>query len=315
MPKAAGLRHTPGRMKEVPPEMPEMNYVPTPNPEKKVAQGARIIYKLKNNKSGDLHVDGRANNVWNPRFDNGKDEDGKTRPKGGWDSLRLLEGVYTPWVSEQQNMRFIDKEYIRFNIRSLVFKNAKEFCIATVPMSKVAYVEFCENHPQNIASRSTSLTGKHLFFKYDPAVIEAEMLKEEMLVIDAIQKANAVSEGEMRKHCAYIGINPNDTFGTPKTEAGMRREYLVYAKRNPKQFMKDIGTPVLEVAYLISKGIMDGHIDLGRQPNMAYWSHGGGFICVIPKTETAVSYLQQYAMLPQAESKDFLDKLNKLGQV
>jgi hypothetical protein len=62
-----------------------------------------------------------------------------------------------------------------------------------------------------------------------------------------------------------------DELGRPKTEDGVRREYILAAKRNPSLFQSSVGSKEVEVSYMVKKAILDSLIDLGKHNNTAYF--------------------------------------------
>jgi hypothetical protein len=86
----------------------------------------------------------------------------------------------------------------------------------------------------------------------------------------------------------------------------------LYAEAQPNKFMQSAGSKEVEVAYVVKKAILDSKIDLGAKKGSAYWSENGGFICRIPTDSNPQEYLVEFAMLPQDESKAFLEQLKKL---
>ena len=115
----------------------------------------------------------------------------------------------------------------------------------------------------------------------------------------------------MRKHAKFLGIRLINELGEPKSEEGIRREYVVYASRNPEYFNKTKGTQDVEISWLVSKAINDALIDVGGVDGRITWSNGGGKICFIPNGENANQYLTNLAMTNTAEGIAFKEQLQK----
>jgi hypothetical protein len=112
----------------------------------------------------------------------------------------------------------------------------------------------------------------------------------------------------MRKHALYLGIPMIDSVGEPLTEGGLKVKYRQYANSNPKYFLTSLDMPEVEVNYLVKKAIGDARIDIGRQPNTAYWADGG-LITKIPISQTAQKYLVDFALGNSDAGKEFLEML------
>jgi hypothetical protein len=77
--------------------------------------------------------------------------------------------------------------------------------------------------------------------------------------------------------------------------------------------MISAGSKEVEIAYTVKKALLDNKIDVSVKKGSAYWSNDGGFICKIPSNVKPQAYLVEYAMLPQDESKAFLEQLKKFN--
>lgn len=283
---SVGLRHT-NRPQISSNETAHKEYVPQPAA---INLGVKnVIFRLVNkDRKGGLNIDGIAFNIMNP----------KTKKL---DTLRLLTGVYTPWQSEQTNLT--DK-YVERNRRSLKF--VSHTCI--IPETDTAALEFAKNCPSNIESASFAKGSKFSFYEYNPAKQAEEEAKKRQLRREAIKVAGKQDDDKVRKHGAYLGIQPFDLMGLPKSIVALRNEYEDYADANPDKFIASLNSPEVEVAWLIKKALVDNKIDLGRQPNSAYWANGN-FITKIVNPSKAIDSLLEFALLPSPESIAFREQL------
>lgn len=253
------------------------------------------IFKLvSNTRKGGVHVPG-IDDVINPQT-------------GKMERIRLLSGVDTIWLKEQKD---VTPEYARNNLRSLSFLRGTK--ILRIPEWDTTALEFARITRHNIGSPSNK-TGSHFeFYEYNPAREQEEMLKREELEIEMAILAKGMDAEKMRKHAAFLGLRLIDDLGMPKTDDGIRREYIVYAKRQPEYFQRTVDSREVEYAWLIKRAIIDGKIEIGREPGRVYWANGGGLIGSYAKSENPEKYLLNLALTNSEEGRIFKERLQQLG--
>lgn len=253
-----------------------------------------IFKLLANTRKGGVHVPG-VDDVINPAT-------------GKMERIRLLSGVDTIWVKEQKD---ITPEYVRNNMRSLTFVRGTK--ILRIPEWDTTALEFARITRHNVGS-SSNKTGSHFeFYEYNPAREQEEMFKREALELEMAILAKEMPAEKMRKHAAFLGIRLIDDLGLPKTDDGLRREYMVYAKRNPEYFQKTKDSKEIDIMWMIKRGILDSKIEIGREPGKIYWSNGGGLIGVMSKQDTPEKYLLNLALTNTQEGEAFRDQLKKIS--
>ena len=142
---------------------------------------------------------------------------------------------------------------------------------------------------------------------------EKEAFEKESFEIEMILAAKEAKFEEMKKHAAFLGIRMVTELGEPKTEDGIRREYVIAAKRNPLYFKQTLGSPEIEVSWLVKKAIGESLIDIGREPGKVFWTNGGGFVGVYPLTESPERYLTNLALTNSEDGKRFKEQLQKIS--
>jgi hypothetical protein len=249
------------------------------------------IYKLSDTKkNGKYHMEG-IDDVWNPA-------------KNRMERIRLLRGYPSIWVEDQKGL---EKAFVESNRRSLIFDRR----ILRIPEYDTAAIEYLDLCNANVDNPNKKGTRKLTFFQWNP-LRQAEVERAKRVAkIEAIKFASSVSDEDMRKHCNYLGILFNDELGMPKSNEALRNDYELYAESQPNKFMRSAGSKEVEVAYAVKKAIIDNKIDLTVKRGSAYWAGDGGFICKIPATSKPQAYLVEFAMMPQDESKAFLEQLKK----
>ena len=250
------------------------------------------VFKLTDTgKKGKYHMEG-IDDVWDP--------DKKKMVR-----VRLLRGFPSIYMEDQKNL---EPQFISSNRRSLVF----DARILRVPDYDTTAIEFLQKCNSNVDNPHKKGTRKLTFFEWNPQRQAEVERKKRLDRIEAIKFATMASVEDMRKHANYLGINANDDLGFPKSDDAMRNDYELYAESQPNKFMQSAGSKEVEVAFVVKRAILDSKIDLTAKAGSAYWANDGGFICKIPTGVRPQDYLVEYAMLPQEESKQFLNQLKKL---
>ena len=251
------------------------------------------IFKLINRtRRGGVHVPG-IDDVINPAT-------------GKMERVRLLSGVDTIWVKEQKD---ITPEYVRNNLRSLSFVRGTK--ILRIPEWDTTALEFARITRHNVGSASNKTGSQFEFYEYDPAREQEELFKREALELEMAILAKEMPADKMRKHAAFLGLRLIDDLGMPKTDDGLRREYMVYAKRNPDYFQRTKDSKEIDIMWLIKRAILDSKIEIGREPGKIYWSNGGGLIGVMSKQDTPEKYLLNLALTNSQDGEAFRDQLQK----
>jgi len=253
------------------------------------------IFKLINRtRRGGVHVPG-IDDVINPAT-------------GKMERVRLLSGVDTIWVKEQKD---ITPEYVTNNLRSLSFVRGTK--ILRIPEWDTTALEFASITRHNVGSASNKTGSQFEFYEYDPAREQEELFKREALELEMAILAKEMPSDKMRKHAAFLGIRLIDDLGMPKTDDGLRREYMVYAKRNPDYFQKTKDSKEIDIMWMIKRAILDSKIEIGREPGKIYWSNGGGLIGVMSKQDTPEKYLLNLALTNSQDGQAFRDQLQKIA--
>lgn len=252
-----------------------------------------VIFKLcDNTKQGGVHIHG-VDDVVNP----------VTKVV---ERIRCLSGIESIWMKDQKNL---DADYIKNNQRTFSFyRGAKILRIPKTDKSGLEFLTIC-NH--NIGNPRRKTGSRFEFYEYNPAKQQEEALKKEMLEIEMAIQASKVEVEAMRKHANYLGIQAFDEFGIPKTDEGIRKEYIISAKRNPVRFKKTLNSKEVEVSYLIRRAIAENLIDLGGHSGNVTWG-AGGYIARIPTGRNTHEYLVELALNSTSEDgKRFLDQLQQ----
>lgn len=260
-----------------------------------VAEQEFVVFKLcDNTKQGGVHIHG-VDDVINPK-------------NGSVERIRCLLGVESIWMKDQKDL---PADYIKANQRTFSFYRGAK--ILRVPKSDKSGLEFLSLCNHNIGNPKRKTGSRYEFFEYNPAKQQEEALKKEMLEIEMAIQASKEPVESMRKHANYLGIQAVDEFGIPKSDDGIRKEYIITAKRSPERFKKSLNSKEVEVLYLIKKAISENLIDLGGHSGDVRWSAGGA-VCRVPVGRNTYEFLVELALNSTSEDgKRFLSQLQDMA--
>jgi len=249
-----------------------------------------VIFKLRNAPNGKVHLDG-IDDVYDP----------ETK---GMRRIRLLRGVAEIWQDKQEK---IDPKYVDKNRISLTFIQGGLILDERKDAHIIKAAELMNANDDN----PYKLPGKkRAFYKWDPAAQEKEAFEKELLEIEVVELAMSQSIEKMKKHALFLNVNITDERGDIRSEQGIKVLYVRKAKEDPKKFKETLDSPEVEIKYVLRRAIIDGKLDIST--TAIKWAKGGQ-ICKLPHGREALDYLVEFALLPQDESKDFLDRLQKMA--
>lgn len=234
-------------------------------------------------------------------------DDVKHPTTGKVERMRLLRGIESIWLKDQKD---VTKEYADKNAVSLKFERGTR--IMRVRNTDENVIEFLFRTNLNIGNLDRVKGTKVEIYCYDSAAAEKEAFAKEEFELEMAIQAKQADPAEMRKHAAFLGIRLVTDIGEPKTDDGVRRDYVMYAKRNPEYFKKTFKTEETELAWLVRKAIADTLIDVNTEPGKISWSRGGGIIASIPQSRNAQEYLTELAMTNTKEGREFKEQLKKI---
>ncbi len=237
-------------------------------------------------------------------------DDVKNPKTGGTERIRLLNGVDTIWVREQKDL---PKDYEKTNwVELRFFRNQKMMRIPADNKSALEFVRMCNSNVGN----PNRIQGKGIrqeFYEYDAAIAETEAFERETLEVEMAMLAKNAKSDEMKKHASFLGISmANALTGEPKSDDGIRREYVIYAKRNPEYFEQTLKSPSVEIAWLVRKAIGEGLIEIGREPGKAFWAKNGGYIGTYPQGQNPHNFLIDLAQMTTKDGIEFKEQLKQV---
>lgn len=232
-------------------------------------------------------------------------------PKTGrTERIRLLRGVDSLWMKEQKDL---PKDYEKTNWVELRFFRGQK--MMRVPASNTTALEFVRICNSNIGNpnRIQGAGGRNEFYEYDSAVAENEAFERDNMEIEMAILAKQATLADMKKHASFLGISMINSVGEPKSENGIRTEYMIYAKRNPDYFQQTLKSPAIEISWMIKKAISESLIDIGREPGKVFWAKDGGYIGVYPQNQNAQDFLIDLAQMNTEDGLRFKEQLKQVA--
>jgi hypothetical protein len=255
-----------------------------------------LILKLVDSKrKGRVHIDG-IDDIFNP-------ETKKT------ERIWLLNGVESIYQKDLTEI-LKDKDFVKNNRRSLLFEGG----ICRIPNWDTNAIEFARKCRHFIDNPDRKTGSKLEFFEWNPKRQAEAAMNKRIKKVEAMKNALAADVDKMRKHALYLGVSFVDELGEPKTEDGIRNDYVLKDEENPENFLETFDDKRVDISYLVKQAIKDAKIDLGKQKDSVYWANGG-FIAKVPASRTAQEFLVELAMSHTDEGKIFLDQLKENTKV
>lgn len=285
------LQSNPELLKALVPEQKVEQKAPvfTPTVTPVAGQENRIFLLSPAKKKGDVNVD-LTDDVIDPKT-------GRTR------RMRIIRGAQSIWQDEQTSL---PKEHTSKAANQVTLKFSRGRCI--IPAHETMKIQAALLSNRNL-DNPNRVGSKDIYFKeWNPAKLNQEAEKRNADIIQAMQIAATADYKDLLPHARYLGVPITDEMGVPLNDQSIRNEYSKKALSEPDKFLKSIHSPVVKVSHNVRRALAEGKIDMGRQPNQAFWTDGG-FICAVPPDREQVEYLTEFAMIPGEANSAFAEQL------
>lgn len=146
--------------------------------------------------------------------------------------------------------------------------------------------EFMEVHPGNVAN------GGNLFALVDKTKDKKVEIEKEYLVVDAIDMLRNRSLDDIL--AVATGLNVN--IDRPVDE--IKHDLLIFAKKNPKEFMDSFDNPVVEMRAKISQAAKFQIISIN--PDGVRWFDTGKLILSVPAGKDPIDVMVRYCLTDAA---------------
>ena len=208
--------------------------------------------------------------------------------KGSGIWYKLTQGNITIYDNQSDKVR---------EIRShIVFREG----LLIVPPSKSNLQDYLALHPHNKENGGSSFT---IINKEAKATVE---LDKEFLLIDAVSIVRDKSIDELLPLCMYLNIDVN------QRNNEIRRELLLEAKGNPKNFIELLDNPYVRSMSAIKQAV-DYNILKSKEDGM-YWMDSGRLIVTTPVGQDTVTVTTRFCMTEKGLSAydEIVNRLQKI---
>lgn len=201
--------------------------------------------------------------------------------------IRYCENEPSIYVDEQSSN----------GIRShIVFQES----LLSVPKTKPNLQDYLAIHPDNTAN------GGRVFTIIDTESKATVELDQEFLLLDAVSIVRDKSIDELLPICMYLNIDVN------QRNNEIRRELLLEAKGNPKNFIELMDNPYVRTMAAIKQAV-DYNILKSKSDGM-YWMDSGRLIVTTPVGQDTVTVMTRFCMTEKGSSayEDIVRRLEKI---
>lgn len=199
--------------------------------------------------------------------------------------LRYARNQASPFVDEQDGNAIVEP---------VVFEDG----FLRVPKSNQVLQKFLDVHPHNGIK----------FKELDNAKDAQEVVENINIELDAMLEARSLSIGQLETLTRVLFSKDPSRISTDE----MRRDILVYAKREPQEFMSVVNDPVLKLQATVHKFFEEGLIKY-RNKNKEVWFNtktNKTRLCTIPFGEDPIYIVSSF--FQSDEGVDALIHLEKL---
>ena len=212
--------------------------------------------------------------------------------KGYERALRYVRNHPSPFIDDQEESKgVLSPGHIVFE-KGMLLVDARETSLQ----------KFLEHHPAN---EKNGGKGPIKFYEHDPAVIAKQEVDDIMSEAEALQAALnadlATTEAILRPQ---LGNSIHD-----KKSAELTRELLIYAKRNPIQFMEDLSNDNLLLQNAAYTAIDFGIISIADSGRSLIWNDTKKKILALPFGDNPYKFVGDWFTTDEG-----LEYLNKITQ-
>lgn len=193
--------------------------------------------------------------------------------------------------SINQKSVFEDEQDSQAIVEPIIFTDG----VLNVPKNNPLLAKFLDLHP---------LKGV-AFDEFNPEVEAAEEIEELDIALDAQIAARNLSVEELEHVCRVLMGSAVDKMTTPE----LKRDALLYARNNPKEFLEIVHDPELSTISLASKAISEGLISVRNNGREVFYNlpNNKKKIATVPADHNPESYLS--FLMSTDEGKELSDLL------
>lgn len=155
-----------------------------------------------------------------------------------------------------QKSIFIDEQNDVAVVEPIIFEDGDLF----VPKEQHLLQEFLHYHPGNVAN------GGKEFYEFDPEKQAAEETQELFDEVDALIKARSLDLNTMMAVGRVYLSGDVDSM----TTAELKRDILIFAKNNPREFLDAIEDPDLNINNIAARAIKEAYVTIRGGKDIFY---------------------------------------------
>jgi len=194
------------------------------------------------------------------------------------DSIRSIR--YIP----QENTIYTEEQTAKPIKRPIVFQNGRLFVNPNQPN----LARFMDMHPMNKAN------GGKVFKKVDHSQDAALNMSSEFKVVDALSHPREKPVSDL------IAVATALNFKTDRPIDELKHDLMVYAKKNPGDFIEAFDNPIIEAKALVKKAIDYGVISINK--GKVSWTDTNNYILSVPVGRDAVEVVARYCLTEDGSS-------------
>lgn len=193
---------------------------------------------------------------------------------------------------DNQSSVFLDEQDGYAVTTQIVMDNGK----LIVPKENVELQKFLSiYHPDN---------GK-VFYEFNPEQKAQKDYDEELVVLEAQIQVKDMPIEDLEAVGRVIFKNKVDRL----TSSELRRDLIVYARKNPKEFMALIDDDIVKFRNIAVRAVDMGIIKISKDGRNVSWANEGGKILTVPFGENVYSALASFFITD--EGMDVISKISE----
>lgn len=211
---------------------------------------------------------------------------------------RCIKGVDTIWVDEQDGIEvnsIDDYEDLVFNDGVMLVKGFEKNRLTAL-----------FNYDGYAGKKYKKNDTTPLYRLVDKEADINKVLDNLDVEYDALKIAKECSYEEMLPFAYTLGINLS------QPENGIRKDFILSAKSNPKYFVKYFVDPKNEISYLISKSLADNIISASAVEGKLVWTESRKVIMEAPKGSNVTQDVAKLVMQGDVEATKLFEQLKKM---
>ena len=171
-----------------------------------------------------------------------------------------------------------------------------------VPASQPNLQDFLDAHPGNVKN------GGNTFYEVNNQRKTDTLLQDEFLIHDAISLIRDKSIDELLPVILYLGIDID------QRNQDIRRELLVEAKSNPKNFIAMFDNPMIKMRASISLAVQHGIIKTTEDG--IFWVDSNRLILAVPVGQDPIEVMSKFCLIDKGAlvHAEILKRLEKYSQ-